>query len=390
MLEAPFYLGGLALVYAYGGYGLVLGAIRDLRGERKLAASGFALGNEPAVTVLVCVHNEEANIAKRLDNLMAQDWPEGKMEVLVVSDGSTDGTEDIVRGYKGRFPVNLVISPRLGKSGAQNLAVPKATGEILVLTDAEAVFDKDFIKEIVAPYADPSVGCTTGKLGLMQRDGAISESQGIYWRYEQKLRRLESELGWLAVASGQCMALRKALYVDIPPFVGDDCFLPLAVVDQDKRVIHCEKARSYDAMEDEADREFASRVRMTMRNWTGTWFFPRLLCPWKKPGYAFALWSHKLLRWLGGPILGLVGLSAPFLLLEGGLTTLAALGVIIFFSFGLIGLREHQRGEQPEGFVGRIFSFLLVNAGFALGVWKGLTGQKIAAYKAGKMTEQKK
>lgn len=377
-----FWIGLFLIAYIYSGYGVLLGLLAR---RHKTAPPAILNKASTSVTVLLCVHNEEANVKKRLDNLMAQDYPPCLMDVLVVSDGSTDATENIVKSYSGKFPVRLLVSPRLGKSGAQNLAVPKAKGDVIVLTDAEAVFDPGFVHEIAAPFIDPSVGCATANLGLMDREGVIAKSQGLYWRYEQTLRRLESDLGLLAVASGQSMAFRRSLFVDLPPYVGDDCFIPLAIVEQGKRTVYCDKARAYDAFESEVEREFATRVRMTMRNWTGTWLFPSLLNPLRRPGYALALWSHKLLRWLGGAILALIAITAMVMLVSAnGLNTFFGFACLAFLAYGALGyLAERRHFRLP--LAGTVYSFLLVNVAFTLGVWRGLTGKKVFAYKAGSL-----
>jgi len=377
-----FWVCSALVFYVHCGYGLLL----------KIFAL-FLKKNPPvepappslAITVLLCVHNEEKNIKRRLENLMEQDYPAGLMEILVVSDGSTDATENIAESFRGKFPVRLVRSPRLGKSGAQNLAVPQAKGEIVVLTDAEASFDPAFVREIAAPFADSAIGCATGNLGLTNRDGAVSQSQGFYWRYEQNLRRMESELGILAVASGQSMAFRRVLFREIPPFVGDDCFIPLAVVSRGYRAVYCGRAKAYDSFESEAGREFATRVRMTMRNWTGTWLFPELLNPLLHPGYAFALWSHKLLRWLGGFVLAIMALCAVLMLFHSSYFQAAAgFCFLVFLTAGAAGyVAEKKKISAP--FIGTVYSFLLANAAFAVGVKKALFGERILAYRSGSL-----
>ena len=172
-------------------------------------------------------------------------------------------------------------------------------GPVVIFTDAGSRFEPDFIRRIVAVFSDPSVGAADGHLLFTSdNDNQIAQSQGFYWRYELSLREAESRLGILAVASGACLAVRKQVFRRMDLSIGEDCIVPLDVVTQGLRVVHVPEAIAYDAMENDPEREFRTRVRMTLRNWQGTWSRPQLLNPYKYPGYAFALWSHKLFRWL--------------------------------------------------------------------------------------------
>src|SRR5262249_55511429 len=162
-------------------------------------------------------------------NLMDQDYAPGRIDILVVSDGSTDCTETIIEASCPRQPVKLLRTPRLGKSAAQNVGMTYATGDIVVLTDAETIFESSCVSELVAEFAAPSVGAATAHLRLFERAGVVAASQGMYWSYELKLRELESQLGILAVATGAAMAFRRALFRDLPPHVGDDDIIPLHI-----------------------------------------------------------------------------------------------------------------------------------------------------------------
>jgi hypothetical protein len=151
-------------------------------------------------------------------------------------------------------------------------------------------------------------------------------------------------------------------------------------------------AKAYDVFEHEPDKEYATRVRMTLRNWVCTWLFPDLLNPARHAGLAFALWSHKLLRWMGGVFLALLAVTAPFTLVGSScvLFQLAALGALGFFAAGAYGAWRGRQGRAPEGLIGAIFSFLLVNVAFTEGLARAIGGQKIVAYKAGTINVQKK
>jgi cellulose synthase/poly-beta-1,6-N-acetylglucosamine synthase-like glycosyltransferase len=377
-----FLCSGAALFYVYCGYGWLLGALKRLG-----LGAPLALGEGPApdVTVLVTAHNEEAEIAGRIDDLLAQRYPRDRLEIVVATDGTTDRTEAIVGAMVARgAPVRLLRSPgRLGKSGTQNRAIPQARGEIVVLTDAATRFAPDFVAEIVKPFGDRRVGCTTGQVRLVDRPGAVARGQGYYWRYEMKLRTLESDLGVLAVTSGQAMAFRRALFQPIPPHVGDDCIIPLDMAQAGHRVVHWPPAVAYDTFEHDLGRELRSRIRMTMRNLAGTWLRPRLLDPLRSPGYALALWSHKILRWLGS--LFLLALVAGGLCLAfSPRLRVVSLAVAAFCLLAPVGWYSHRRG-WGWGPAETVFSFFLANAAFLLGTVRAMAGARIVAYRPGRL-----
>ena len=373
-----FWSNALLLVYVYWAYGVLLKVLVGFRGEAPLRQR-FDENSWPLVTILLTVYNEESNVARRLANLMEQDYVPGRIDILVVSDGSTDRTDAIVEDFCRGRPVKLVRTGRIGKSAAQNIGLRHPTGDIVILTDAGASFDPCCVRELVAAFADARVGAATAHLSLLERSGAVAASQSMYWSYELKIRELESRLGILAVASGTAMAFRRALFRDLPPHVGDDDIIPLDVADQGYRVVHCPSALAYDAMEHEDAREFQSRVRMTMRNWTGAWMVRSLLNPFRHPGYAFALWSHKLLRWLGS--FGLVAMTMAALAMAAtGTGLFVVLSFAAFLATGAVGLWASRR-RKAIPLIGTIYSFLLANAGFLLGICKAISGQSIIAYR---------
>jgi cellulose synthase/poly-beta-1,6-N-acetylglucosamine synthase-like glycosyltransferase len=373
-----FWSNALLLVYVYWGYGVLLKVLVRFRGEAPLQQR-FDENSWPLVTILLTVHNEESNVARRLANLMEQDYKPGRIDILVVSDGSTDRTDATVEDFCRGRPVKLVRTGRIGKSAAQNIGLRHPTGDIVILTDAGASFDRCCVRELVAAFADTSVGAATAHLTLLERSGAVAASQSMYWSHELKIRELESRLGILAVATGTAMAFRRVLFRDLPPHVGDDDIIPLDVADQGYRIVHCPSALAYDAMEHEDAREFRSRVRMTMRNWTGAWMVRSLLNPLRHPGYAFALWSHKLLRWLGS--FGLVAMTMAALAMAAtGTGLFAVLAFAAFLATGAVGLWASRR-RKAIPLIGTIYSFLLANAGFLLGICKAISGQSIIAYR---------
>ena len=372
----------LALFYVFAGYLLVLrlaATLLRVRGTPVMSAEPRA-HEWPQLTVLVTAYNEERRIGKRIANLLDCDYPRERLDVIVASDGSSDGTDAIVQGL-GDPRVRLFRpAARGGKSVTQNQAIATAAGEVIVFSDADTEFDRQFLRHIAAPFLDQAVGAVDGHQ-LLRHEGAgdLGEAQGYYWRYELALRTLESRLGILAVMSGPCMAVRRALLAPLPADVGEDCVVPLEVVARGKRVVHADRAVAWDNMPNTLAGELRARARMTLRNWKGTWKYPRLLNPLRHPGYAFALWSHKLLRWL-----------SPFFLVAGTLACVAAvphspffaaaaLVLAAFYGLGLVGWWAARRGRQVP-VAGTVFSFLLANAGFLIGMVRAARGTSITHY----------
>lgn len=383
-------LATLILYWIYDGYGRFLQLMVLLKRDESQAITalepkGVESRNEyrwPTMTVLLTVHNEETIVRRRIENILQCDYPAGCLTVLIASDGSTDSTNEIVQSFFDRG-VRLLESPGLGKTGTQNAAIRSIESDLIAFTDADILFDADWCKQIARRFQNPQVGAVDGRaLYEAPTSDALQVSQGFYWTYELKLRLLESQLGILAVVAGACFAIRRNLFVTMDPAIGEDCIVPLDIVTQGFRVVHEPLAISRFDSEEDSSITLRRRIRMTLRNWQGTWTRSHLLNPLRHPGYAFALWSHKLLRWLSplflatasccsmaqlivAPSLASALIFAPF----GGLFALAGIG--------WISARRHLRVPGT----GAAYSFLLANVAFLIGIWRAVTGHRIHSYR---------
>nr|WP_254869557.1 glycosyltransferase [Thalassospira lucentensis] len=386
-----FWVALLLLVHAYGGYAMLLRSLVKLFPSKFVACPVPIVRQKPNVSVLLTVHNEQQHIVPRLENLLSQDYPQELMEIVVASDGSDDHTDDLVIEFAAQSDANIKlisVTGREGKSGAQNHALPKLTNEIVVLTDAAARFAPDFIARIVAPFADDTVGCAVGRVAFSDEDTGVSRGMRRYWRTEMALRETESRLGILAVASGQAMAFRKSLFRPLPLHVGDDCIIPLDVVASGARVVHVQDALTYDEAESGIKGELRSRARMTARNWVGTWRHPALLSPFGHPGYAFSLWSHKLLRWLSPVLLASLFVAALFMAdrpFYGAIACISSVGLALA-GIGWAAEARLGHGQTVPHIPGLslaqfAFAFFLAQMGFFWGLWIAVRGQRIRAYK---------
>jgi len=373
------------LYYIYDGYGRLLSILASQKcgPSRKAVENAGELNDDislwPSVSVILPVFNEEPRVVTKLRNILAQDYPRDKLEIVVVSDGSTDKTDDLVAEFAEQG-VRLFKTPgRYGKSLAQNEALGVASGDILVLTDAAVEMDEACIRELVRPFSDQEVGCVTGALQFRNMgDSDVAQDQGYYWQYELKLRELESRLGWLAVAAGPLMAVRRDLWVPLQSWYGDDCVIPLDVILQGKRVVHSASAVGWDESFNTLKQEFRARVRMTVRNLHGTFARRSLLNFLRYPHYAFALWSHKIIRWCSPVFLCGIGFGVLLLWLGGGGMTLISFFMISML-LGTVGVISVLLGKKVA-MLGTLGNFLVVNVAFALGLYRAVKGRRIDIY----------
>jgi cellulose synthase/poly-beta-1,6-N-acetylglucosamine synthase-like glycosyltransferase len=385
-----------AVVYwVYAGYGQFLQILCGLRrfspsGRRaeKLSGSTFSDASElPSIAVLITAHNEEHHIRARIQNLISCRYPAERLEIVVASDGSTDQTAAVVRRMQAdpeiRVKIQLYETPGAGKTATQNIVLKEIDADVVVFTDADMIFDRDFLWYVGHCMLNSDVGAVAGYL-LFGAEGQRPEvsGQGFYWSYELKLRDLETRLGLLAVAAGSCFAVRRSLILPMNPAIGEDCIVPLDVVAQGYQVIQDPRAIAYDTFEFGSQVVLKKRIRMTLRNWQGTWTRPELLNPLRHPGYAFALWSHKLLRWLSPVFLLVATLCATSLfILNPQLMTAAVLspfvGLFLLAACGWLGPRNGIRIPGTSA----AFSFVLANTAFLIGVFRALTGQRVHSYR---------
>ena len=252
---------------------------------------------EPFVSLIIAAHNEERTIGQKLDNVLALDYPRDRLEIIVASDGSTDLTDEICESFRDRG-VLLRRFPRTGKTGMQNTVARTARGEILVFSDANAMYQPDAIRMLVRNFSDPAVGCVCGQLVYrVHREGA-GNCERRYWNYEKFIKRRESELSSLIGANGSIYAVRHADYVEIPNDLISDFVEPLTLVACGRRVVYEPEAISVeDASTSYAD-EFRRKVRILTRSIQGLLHMRALLNPFVYGIFSFQLLMHKLMRYL--------------------------------------------------------------------------------------------
>ena len=310
MLKAVFWGSLGALAWTHAGYPLAAGALARVR-ERRVAKDPSW---EPTVTVIVAAHNEESVIERRLENLLALDYPAEKLELVVASDASSDATNELVETVAAREPrVRLLDCPRGGKVAAQDRAVRETQSEVVAFSDANARWAPDALRHLVATLADPEVAYTCGRLRL--EDAAGSNREGLYWRYELWLREQESRLGSITGGNGSIYALRRQSYVEVDPKWGHDLAFPYRMVQSGKRAVYEPAALAFEQPTPTNEAEYARKVRMFEHCWEITLrgsMLRRL-----PPGYLVAMVSHRVLRY-GSGVLHLALVATSFALASAG------------------------------------------------------------------------
>jgi cellulose synthase/poly-beta-1,6-N-acetylglucosamine synthase-like glycosyltransferase len=308
-----------ALAWTHAGYPLAAALAARLR-PRPVGSDARA---EPTVTVVVAAHDEEAVVVRRLDNLLALDYPPSKVAVVVASDASSDRTDELVEGVAAREPrVRLLACPRGGKVAAQDSAVREAESEIVAFSDANATWAPDALRKLVACFADPEVAYACGRLRLEAADG--SNQEGLYWRYELWLREQESKAGSITGGNGSIYAVRRDDYVEVDPRFGHDLAFPYLMVQRGRRAVYEPAAVAFEKPTPTNETEYRRKVRMFEHCWLIA-LRGRMLRD-LPAGYLAAIVSHRLLRYGSGVLhVALLGSSA-LLLADGPVYAVAVAG----------------------------------------------------------------
>lgn len=332
-----FWLSIIFIFYVYAGYPAVLLLLSKI--IYKISKVNDINENLPFVSLIIAAHNEEIVIGNKLENCLALDYPHEKLEIIVVSDQSNDRTEEIVAGFASENIHLLKTERRLGKTGAQNLAVRQATGEILVFSDANALWEKGALKALVAPFVEPDVGYVCGRLRYVNtRDGVVGYSEGLYWRYEIFLRKLESATGSITAGNGAIYAVRANNYHYFAGNESHDFEFPRYLNSKSIRAIYVEEAVAYEKTGSTTGDEFKRKARMMARVWGSIFRHPEALNPFCHGFfYTWKFISHRLLRYLAPLPLGAAFTFNIFLFSAGLIYQVLFTAQTVFYSLALAG-----------------------------------------------------
>ena len=375
-LEIVFWGALLLYAYPYAVYPLLV-MLLGLGGRGRVRKGNAT----PMVSVLVPAHNEAGVIARTLEALLAQDYPRERTQILVASDGSVDGTDEIVAAFADRGVELYRAVQRGGKAAVLNSASELARGDILVFCDANAVFARDALRQLVANFDDPRVGYATGSLSPQAVGGGPAGSgNSLFTRFENWLRVQETAAGSIIGSNGGIDAVRKQLYWPIPQHLITDLVLPLSVLQRGLRVVYDPDARSVEFTNPDARSEFRMRVRVALRAMQGLWAVRALLDPVRHPYAAFCIVSHKIIRYAGFVFM-IAALLANALLARASAPYAWLFGLqLLAYAAALLGFAP--RLPRPLRRLTTLPSYLLLSySAFAVASVKFLRGQTMAVWK---------
>jgi cellulose synthase/poly-beta-1,6-N-acetylglucosamine synthase-like glycosyltransferase len=291
--EMVLWLSALALVYTYVGYPLLLLILSRLW-RREVGRGAF----EPTVSVIVTAYNEDRDLAAKLENALALDYPRELLEIIVASDCSTDRTDEIARAFAARGVRLVRQRERLGKTAAQNMAVAEAHGEIILFSDATSLYEPNVVRVMMPSFADPAVGCVAGRLIYVDpSDSRVGRGARSYWSYETLLKKHESHIFSLIGVSGCLYAVRRSAYVPLYAEACSDFIIATKMVEQNLRAIYEPNAVCTEETNRESDKELKMRVRVIAQTFTDLWRHRAMMNPLHSGFYAVQLLSHKVMRY---------------------------------------------------------------------------------------------
>jgi cellulose synthase/poly-beta-1,6-N-acetylglucosamine synthase-like glycosyltransferase len=332
----------------------------------------------PSVSMVIAAHNEAASIGAKLENILSLDYPGDRLEVVIASDGSDDGTDEIVRSYAERG-VRLLPLPRRGKAPALNAAVAAAQAEILVFSDANSLYAPDALGALVRPFADPLVGGVAGDQRYVAdgAEDAIAAGEQRYWNLDRMLKTAESRAGNVISATGAIYAVRRSLFRPVPDGVTDDFFTSTGVVTQGYRLVFAPDAVAFEPVARTADLEFGRKVRVITRGLSGVLLRRELLYPRSHGFYAVQLLGHKVLRRLMVFPLAVAAATSPLLWRRGRIYRVATVLQATVYGLGGVGiLLARTPVGRRKAFVLPAF-FCFVNAAALKATWNVVRGRRI-------------
>jgi cellulose synthase/poly-beta-1,6-N-acetylglucosamine synthase-like glycosyltransferase len=354
----------VVLLYVFLGYPLLLRAVVFCRGARRVERDD----STPALSLVISAYNEAAVIRAKLDNVLELDYPREQLEVVVISDASSDGTDEIVTGFASRG-VRLERRPtRKGKTAGLNWTVPRLRGTIVVFSDANTLYARDALRQIVRGFADPMVGCITGETQYLEGQSAADAGERTYWGYEGRIKRLETEVGSTVGGDGALYAIRRALWRALPETAINDFLNPLQIVEAGWRAIYAPEARGFEETAGDVTTEWHRRVRIVSRSWRAVWQAKGVLNPFRVGFFTVSIVSHKILRWLSGLFVGICGAAVLKVVLAN--EALVVAGLVLAGAVGLAALVS----AQWRRLLTLPFYAVVIQAASLVGVTKGIFG----------------
>src|SRR5690554_589909 len=361
MMQLVFWASFFLLFYIYFGYPLAVKVVAGLNPKPVNTSGDY----EPKVSILIAAYNEAKDIEDTLRNKLALDYPKDRLEILVVSDESEDGTDEIVQAIAKHAACEVRLFrqvPRQGKTAGLNLLKEHATGDVLAFSDANSQWDANALRRLVRNFNDPEVGYVTGKMVYVNSDGSlVGDGCSAYMKYENWLRYQETQAGSVVGVDGGIDAMRKCLFQPLRADQLPDFVQPLKVVEQGYRVVYEPEALLKEEALSDGDSEFSMRVRVSLRALWALKDMKHLMNPVRDPVFAWQIVSHKLLRYGAFVPLTLLAITALLLAPMKAIYSLAALGYVVFMALAWAGHKKEKEGKPLSSVMSIPYYFVLLN-----------------------------
>ena len=368
-LKILFWICLVICIYTYVGYGVLLYLLVLLKRMVKGKPKQMELPEDsqlPDVAFMVCAYNEQDVVEMKMQNIHELDYPKDKLHVIWVTDGSSDNTNEYLKAYP---EVEVIYSPeRRGKTAALNHGLSMVTSDITVMTDANTMVNREAIREIVRCMQDPKVACVAGEKRVMSRhEGEIAaEGEGLYWKYESALKRLDSELYSAMGAAGELNAIRTHLYERMPETaLLDDFVMSMRMVEQGYKIAYTSEAYAMEYGSANLEEESKRKRRIAAGGLQSSWWLRSMMNPFKNFMVAFQFVSHRVLRWSITPIalMALIPLNVALVMMKAGTVyTIIWILQILFYLTAFSGYLLEQHGHKNKLlYVPYYFLFMNIN-----------------------------
>ena len=355
-LKTAFWICAFLVFYTYLGYGMLLWLLvrlkRIVRGKAERKALPADDAELPEVTFMVCAYNEQDVVDMKMKDIHQLDYPKDKLHITWVTDGSSDNTNERLKAYPD---VNIIFSPeRKGKTAALNHGLSLIKSEITVMTDANTMVNTGAIREIVRLMQDPQVACVAGEKRVMARhEGqAAAEGEGLYWKYESALKRMDSELYSAMGAAGELNAIRTTLYEPMPEnALLDDFVMSMRMVDKGYKIAYTSDAYAKEYGSADLQEESKRKRRIAAGGLQSCWWLRKMMNPFRKPVVAFQFVSHRVLRWSITPfaLMALIPLNVALVMMKAGtIYTASWILQIVFYLTALCGYLMENKGHRSK------------------------------------------
>ncbi len=368
-LKILFWICLIICIYTYVGYGVLLYLLVLLKRMVKGKPKQMELPEDsqlPDVAFMVCAYNEQDVVEMKMQNIHELDYPKEKLHVIWVTDGSSDNTNEYLKAYP---EVEVIYSPeRRGKTAALNHGLSMVTSDITVMTDANTMVNREAIREIVRCMQDPKVACVAGEKRVMSRhEGEIAaDGEGLYWKYESALKRLDSELYSAMGAAGELNAIRTHLYERMPETaLLDDFVMSMRMVEQGYKIAYTSEAYAMEYGSANLEEESKRKRRIAAGGLQSSWWLRSMMNPFKNFMVAFQFVSHRVLRWSITPIalMALIPLNVALVMMKAGTVyTIIWILQILFYLTAFSGYLLEQHGHKNKLlYVPYYFLFMNIN-----------------------------